>query len=105
MFKDSQGKAAPTAKKVWRISKNAPQGEWVEVKPALPAAVRKEVKPALPSPPVRDNELPEVSSGSWVTSSYDLLSGSQVIEDPETVPGDLFDELFAPVRDAPKGAG
>ena len=92
MFKGRHGKAAPPLKKVWRISKNAPQGEWVEVKSA-------------PASTLRDDELPEVSSGSWVISSYDLLSGSEVIEDPDTVPGELFDELFAPGREAPKSAG
>jgi hypothetical protein len=40
-----------------------------------------------------------------VTSSYDLLDGSEVIEDPDTLPGDLFDELFAPKQDSPKGPG
>ena len=90
MRKDNHGNAMPPAKKVWRISKSAPQGEWVDVKRA-------------PATPMRNDDLPEVSSGSWVTSSYDLLSGSQVIEDPDTVPGDLFDELFAPARDVPKG--
>ena len=93
MFKDRHGKAMPTVRKVWRMSKNAPQGEWVELDPAPPATV------------VRRDDLPEVSSGSWVTSSYDLLSGSQVTEDPDTVPGELFDELFAPARDTPKSSG
>jgi hypothetical protein len=37
-----------------------------------------------------------------VTSSYDLLSGSDVTEDPDTLPGDLFDELFAPRKDDTK---
>lgn len=92
MLRDKHGKATPTAKKVWRISKGAPQGEWVDVKPA-------------PASTLHDDNLPEVSSGSWVTSSYDLLAGSQVIEDPDTLPGDLFDELFAPGRDAPKSDG
>lgn len=92
MLRDRHAKAAPPAKKVWRISKNAPQGEWVEVKLG-------------PAAPVRDDDLPEVSTGSWVISSYDLLSGSEVIEDPDTVPGELFDELFAPGRNAPKSTG
>ena len=43
-----------------------------------------------------------MSYGSWVTSSYDLLDGSDVIEDPDTLPGDLFDELFSPALDAAK---
>jgi hypothetical protein len=45
--------------------------------------------------------LPEVSYGTWVTSSYDLLDGTDIKEDPDTLPGELFDELFAPKQDAP----
>jgi len=70
------------AKLVWRISASAPMGEWV-YKLAPPVA-----KPSM--------DLPEVSYDSWVTSSYDLLSGSEVCEDADTLPGDLFDDLFAP---------
>lgn len=92
MLRDKHVKATPAAKKVWRISKSAPQGEWVDVKPA-------------PPPTLRNDDLPEVSSGSWVISSYDLLAGSEVIEDPDTLPGELFDELFAPARESPKRAG
>jgi hypothetical protein len=78
-------------KRVWRISASAPMGEWVD-NPALKAP-----KPApVPVPPKSADPLPEVSYGSWVTSSYDLLDGTDVTEDPDTVPGELFDELFAP---------
>lgn len=75
-------------KRVWRISASAPMGEWVD-NPAVPP------KPA-PMPPKSVDPLPEVSYGSWVTSSYDLLDGTDVTEDPDTMPGELFDELFAP---------
>jgi len=85
-------KPAEPAKVVWRISESSPMGEWVETGP--PAAT-----------PRPQKDLPEVTYGSWVTSSYDLLQGSEVIEDADTVPGDLFDELFAPKRDAPKTSG
>ena len=79
------------AKMVWRMSASAPMGEWVEM-----------AAPVIPKP---SNDLPEVSDGSRVTSSYDLLDGTEVIEDPDTLPGDLFDELFAPKQDAPKSPG
>lgn len=72
--------AAPL-KKVWRVSPGAPMGEWVE-----------KTAPLVARP---SNELPEVSYGSWVTSSYDLLDGTDVTDDPDTLPGELFDELFA----------
>ena len=70
----------PTSSKsvVWRISEAAPLGEWVD-------------KGAAQHAPVAD--APEITFGSWL-SSYDLLEGSSVSESVDTVPGDLFDELF-----------
>ncbi len=65
-------------------------GEWV-VKTA----------PVIPAP---KDPLPEVSYGTWVTSSYDLLDGTDVKEDPDTLPGELFDELFAPKQDGPENS-
>ena len=76
------------AKLVWRISASAPMGEWV-YKVAPPVA-----KPSM--------ELPEVSYDSWVTSSYDLLSGTDVSEDADTLPGELFDDLFTPRQGSAK---
>ncbi|MGY4830124.1 hypothetical protein ACVNIS_16260 [Sphaerotilaceae bacterium SBD11-9] len=64
---------------VWRISDRAPLGEWID--PNIPVA-----------PPKKD--LPEVSHGRWMRSSFDLLSGVDVDDGPNTVPDDLFDELF-----------
>lgn len=77
--------------KIWRISKRAPMGEWVD--PSAP-------KPETPAP---SKDLPEVSYGTWVTSSYDLLDGADIIEDPDTIPGELLDELFAPKSKRPSG--
>jgi hypothetical protein len=70
---------ASPPKLVWRISERAPMGEWVD-------ASRAEEPAASP--------LPEVSSGGWVISSYDLLQGSDTSEVEDTIPGELFDELF-----------
>jgi hypothetical protein len=39
----------------------------------------------------------EVSWDSYLMSSFDLLSGTDVSELPDTEPGDLFDELFPPI--------
>ena len=75
--------------RVWRISQSAPMGEWVTQR-----------APVADKPPAKD--LPEVSYGSWVTSSYDLLDGTEIIEDPDTLPGELFDELFPSKPDVPK---
>jgi hypothetical protein len=78
-------------KKVWRISESAPMGEWVNK--------------SAPIAPKSSKDLPEVSSGTWVKSSYDLLDGIDVTEDPDALPPELFDELFAPKQDAPKKTG
>ena len=67
-----------------RIAARAPMGEWVN-----------NLAPAAPKP---NEDLPEVSSGTWVMSSYDLLDGTDVTED--ALPGELFDELFARQQDA-----
>jgi len=88
MFRVKPKLAAPPARRVWRISASAPNGEWVNI-----------VAPVIPR---ADTNLPEVSYGTWVTSSYDLLDGADVIEDAGTIPGDLFDELFAPKQASPK---
>lgn len=82
---------SPTKPKlVWRISKRAPNGEWVD-----PTTVVEETP--------RMQELPEVTSGGWVMSSFDLLNGTDVNEEENTIPGELFDELFAPPPSTPPG--
>jgi hypothetical protein len=87
----SKPKSTVPGKRVWRITASAPKGEWVTSGPPVAAKT--------------DANLPEVSYGTWVTSSYDLLDGADVTEDAGTIPGDLFDELFAPQKAAPKGPG
>ena len=70
---------SPKGRLVWRISERAPMGEWVD--------------PAQLDEPTLAPNLPEVSSGGWVISSFDLLHGTDITEDT-TIPGDLLDELF-----------
>jgi hypothetical protein len=85
-------KTTAPAKKVWRISQSAPMGEWVN-----------KSAPITPKP---SKDLPEASSDdTWVKSSYDLLDGTDVTEDPDALTAELFDELFAPKRDVPKKKG
>ncbi|MEO8155198.1 MAG: hypothetical protein ABI605_19200 [Rhizobacter sp.] len=72
---------------VWRISDRAPLGEWVD--PHIPDAASKK----------KDDDLPEVSSGRWARSSFDLLSGVDIDDSPNTVPDELFDELFPQSKD------
>jgi hypothetical protein len=83
----------PHRKRVWRISERAPMGEWVD-----PSRATEHVPPS---------ELPEVSSGGWVVSSFDLLHGTDIIEDGEadTIPGELLDQLFAPPKKGSKSWG
>jgi len=74
----------PSNRWVWRISRRAPQGEWID---------REAPPPPAPAPP---SELPEVSTGGWVVSSFDLLRGADVDTSGDTVPDELFDQLFPP---------
>lgn len=79
-------------RKIWRISKQAPLGEWVT--PSAPPI----------GPPRAD--LLEVSYGSWVTSSFDLASGAEIAEVTDTIPGELFDELFdSPAKNQKRSRG
>jgi hypothetical protein len=83
------------AKRVWRISASNPNGEWVDISPA------RKVQPA----PVKSRPTSALSAdeeGHWLMSSFDLLHGTDVTEDPATVPDDLFDKLFPPRQDDAK---
>jgi hypothetical protein len=73
-----QKDSAKPKRLIWRISDRAPLGEWVD--------------PNLPPEPAKKD--PDVSSGRWTRSSFDLLSGVEVDDSPNTVPDELFDELF-----------
>jgi len=78
----------PSNRWVWRISPSAPLGQWVD-------------RSAPPAPgPAPSAELPEVSTGGWIVSSFDLLRGAEVDTSGDTVPDELFDELFPPKRDS-----
>jgi hypothetical protein len=67
---------------VWRISEGAPLGEWV--------------KKDAPVHPKVARTFPDDSDVGFLSSSFDLLNGTDVIEDDNTIPGELFDELFGP---------
>ena len=87
-------KARPKKGLVWRISEKAPMGEWVDTSAPPP--------PPPPAPPAPKKDLPEVYSGGWVVSSFDLLAGVDISESPDTVPDELFDELFRRTDTPPK---
>jgi hypothetical protein len=89
----AQGKNAKPGKRlVWRITPSAPLGEFVD-----PDASPAPATPPLPAPEVE-------TRGGWMMSSFDLLHGTDIQEGPDTVPDELFDELFAPPT-APKRPG
>ncbi|MBL0730400.1 hypothetical protein [Piscinibacter sp. HJYY11] len=77
---------AKTKRLVWRISDHAPLGEWVD--------------PNLPPPPRPEEHTddPHDTPGGWRRSTYDLLNGVDIDDNPNTVPDDLFDELFGPSK-------
>jgi hypothetical protein len=77
----AKAKLPARAKMVWRISEEKPMGGWVDS--GVPI-----------SPRSYQDDLPEVMRGSWVTSSYDLLNGTDIVEGDDTMPGELFDQLF-----------
>ena len=80
MAKFSVNKQQP-AKLVWRITTNAPQGEYVDPKQAIHDAPTKA--------PVDPREQ------GWLASSLELLGGVRVSEAPmDTLPGDLVDQFF-----------
>lgn len=63
-------------------------GEWVDPD-ALPE----------PAPSPEPEQHAESASSSWMVSSMDLLNGTDVSEDHETSPGELFDEVNARHRE------
>lgn len=70
---------SPKKKLVWRISAEAPLGEFVDPDNHLP--------PMSPKAPV-------IAQPGWANSSFELMRGVDISEDAETVPAELFDELF-----------
>jgi len=75
---------------IWRISEAAPLGEFVD--PDLPAPASKKARP-------------EGAPGGWIVSSFELLHGADISEGPDTVPDELFDELFPPPPNLAKPDG
>jgi hypothetical protein len=78
-------KKSPAARRVWRMTSEAPLGELVDFDPTEAAggpadAPHKVLDPA----PVVD----------WRGSSFDLLNGVDVRDHSDSIPGELFDRLF-----------
>lgn len=69
------------AKLVWRVTANAPMGEYVDP------------KQAINSPPPKQTVDPR--ENGWLASSLELLGGVRVSEAPmDTLPGELIDEFM-----------
>ena len=76
---------SPVARRVWRMSPDAPAGTVVDVDLSAPAAAPAEVTPKVLKPaPVPD----------WRGSSWDLLNGLEVRDHSDTIPDALFERLF-----------
>ena len=89
-----KGKDAP-AKVVWRISANAPLGEYVQKQPDGSPPAPSAAKPVTVAKKA-DVTADEMERG-WYHSSRDLVHGMDVIEEPLPVPPpprDLADKLF-----------
>ncbi|HEV7577022.1 MAG TPA: hypothetical protein VGO85_13345 [Caldimonas sp.] len=86
-------------RRLWRMTPEAPRGEFVDVDDNAPKA---------PAPAPAPDELQE---SSWLRSSWDLLNGLEVTE---SGPGELREELFnerprpapaSPARERPSSPG
>ena len=74
--------------RVWRMSAEVPHGGFVDSVPARSTV-------AEPVPAVA-KVLTPARVPNWRASSHDLLAGATVSDVTDTIPGDLFDELFNP---------
>lgn len=71
----------PAAKRICRITTDAPQGKFVDAN-------------SPPPPPATEAEHRDREG--WAMSSFDLTYGLDVteVDDGDTIPGALMDELF-----------
>ena len=84
-----RNKSSANAKKlIWRINDAAPFGEF-----------------GYPHGAVAHGDGPEVSSGGWAVSSFELLHGTEITENPDAIPDALLDELFASHNSASTPSG
>ena len=74
-----------TPRRIWRMTPDAPLGKFVDFDPTEAAGghVDGPLKVLDPAPVV-----------DWRGSSFDLLSGVEVRDHSDAIPGELFDRLF-----------
>jgi hypothetical protein len=82
MARLSANKQQP-AKLVWRVTANAPKGEYVDPRQAVGI------------PPVSKDTPVDPRDNGWLASSLELLGGVRISEAPmDTLPGELIDEFY-----------
>ena len=69
-------------RKIWRMTADAPQGQIVD---SLPGAL---------SPLLHDDRR-QRAQASWRASSHDLSTGLEISDFSDTLPNDLYDDLFS----------
>ena len=74
----------PARRRIWRVTPEAPMGEFVELDPAA----------AKGEPPIEREVRNQQGETNWVQSSFDLAFGLEVRDFVDTVPDELFEELF-----------
>ena len=72
-------------RKIWRMSAAAPRGEMVESRPDASAPLPEHAESA--------RRVPRSHHG-WRASSHDLAVGLEVSDFADTLPNDLYDDLF-----------
>ena len=81
-------KKVSTPRKVWRMTADAPLGEFVDVDPHVE---RRAAPPAEPAAPVILDPAPPAS---FHDSTTELMQGLDVSDESDSIPGELFDKLF-----------
>ena len=105
---------APT-RRVWRMSADVPLGEYVEVDagdahaetPRRRASdgasnhptgqdtgLRRRAEDVVAVPPMPNKVLRPAQAENWQSSSFDLLVGCRTRDVTDTIPDNVFDELF-----------
>ena len=77
--------------RVWRMSSEVPQGGFIDSVPAGSQSFTSPEPITAAAKVLHPARVP-----SWRASSHDLLTGATVSDVTDTIPGDLFDELFKP---------
>jgi hypothetical protein len=89
----SEAKKPAGPKRVWRMTADMPAGGFVDSTSGAPVAADAAASAAaaalIPSRVLTPARVP-----SWHASSHDLLSGATASDVTDTIPGELFDELF-----------